>query len=121
MKDATLLIVSLWIAIPALIIVLFYPLLKRKVKRNGLYGFRIAATMSSDKAWYELNEYAGKWMIRYSITLPLIGALLLFSEFGTTRGQVWWLLCVPIAVHLVSICHILVYAWFGYDPGSPSE
>ncbi len=39
------------------------PLVKRKIKMNGLYGIRIAKAFESEDNWYSINEYGGRQLI----------------------------------------------------------
>ena len=39
------------------------PLVKRRVKMNYLYGFRIPKAFESEENWYGINEYGAKQMI----------------------------------------------------------
>ena len=43
-----------------LIIGISIPLVKRKIKMNRFYGFRIRKAFESDEIWYDLNAYGGK-------------------------------------------------------------
>lgn len=54
------------------------PLYFRKVKRNGLYGFRIEKTLSDDKYWYPTNEIAGKWFVISGIFIAFLSIVLNF-------------------------------------------
>jgi hypothetical protein len=58
-----------------LLIILSIPLLFRWVPRNGLYGFRVPATLRSDAVWYEVNARSARHFI-------LLGALLVALDFA---------------------------------------
>ena len=36
------------------------PMIQRKVRPNGWYGFRTPKTFRSERIWYAANEYAGR-------------------------------------------------------------
>jgi hypothetical protein len=56
------------------------PLIRRRVRPNGLYGLRIPATFANESIWYEANAKSGRdflWLgialIVLAVTLPVIG------------------------------------------------
>lgn len=42
------------------------PLIYRKIPMNHFYGIRIQASFASEARWYELNEFGGRCMARWS-------------------------------------------------------
>ena len=58
---ATLL--TLYLASGVLLMLLSLPLLWGKVPPNGLYGFRVRATLDNPNVWYPANKYAAKRML----------------------------------------------------------
>lgn len=48
------------LACNALFALVSLPLVFRKIPRNGFYGYRTRATLSSDFMWYEANAYFGR-------------------------------------------------------------
>ena len=46
-----------------LLSLLSIPLIRRKIKPNGLYGFRTPSTMENAELWYKVNEYAGRRLL----------------------------------------------------------
>jgi len=56
-------------------ILLSIPLVAKKIPMNGLYGFRISKSFTSDENWYKINAYGGKQLIRWSSLLICIGIL----------------------------------------------
>jgi uncharacterized membrane protein len=53
-------IIFLYAGLGLLLAALSIPLVQRKIKRKGFYGFRVPKTLSSDEIWYDANAYAGK-------------------------------------------------------------
>ncbi len=53
------------------------PLILRRIKPNGLYGFRVPATLNDPQLWYKVNEYAGR---RFLVTglITAIGSIILY-------------------------------------------
>ena len=43
------------------------PLMAGKIGPNGLYGFRVKATMENPQLWYAVNKYAGRRLLAAGI------------------------------------------------------
>lgn len=59
------------------------PLAQRRIRRNGLYGFRIHATLQSDTIWYPVNERGGRHLVMLGgalLFLALISLIFLGNE-----------------------------------------
>jgi len=56
MDDKTLLLV-IYLIMGVLLIGLSIPLMRNKIKPNGLYGFRVAKTMNNPDIWYAVNHH----------------------------------------------------------------
>lgn len=54
------------------------PLMRRRVKMNAYYGFRIRKSFESEKTWYAINAYAGKQGLLWSIPMFLAGLACFF-------------------------------------------
>lgn len=70
------------IAVGIVLIAVSIPLVRRKIKPNYGYGFRIAKAFESEENWYRINEYGGRQMIRWSAVLVLIGVVALLIPLG---------------------------------------
>src|SRR5947199_10677475 len=68
----------------AVMCVLAVPLMRRRIKPNGLYGLRVPATFADEWVWYEANARAGRDLVGLGVVLAL-GAFVLPS-FGLARG-----------------------------------
>jgi uncharacterized membrane protein len=66
----------MYVGFGLLLAALSVPMILRKVKPNGLYGFRIPATLRDPKLWYEANAYAGKYLLATSLLFVLAAVLL---------------------------------------------
>lgn len=66
-----------------ILMILAYPMFKKKVSPNGFYGFRTKKTLSDKKIWYEANKIAGRDLIIASILILIILPILFFygSQF----------------------------------------
>ena len=83
-----------------LLIAIAVPMVKRKVPRNPMYGFRTPKTLSRDDIWYKANEYSGRTLIVVGIVTALTAlvlapiphiskdayALLCLAGFATSMG-----------------------------------
>lgn len=65
----------------ALIAFVSLPLIRGRIGRNYLYGFRTPKTLESDDVWYPANRYAGRELLRAGLVLAL-GALVLLPFAG---------------------------------------
>lgn len=65
----------------ALFILLSIPLLKRKIKMNDWYGFRLIKAFESEQKWYDINEYGARIMLKWSLFLFFSGILAFFIKF----------------------------------------
>lgn len=62
----------------ALFIALSVPLIKRKVKPNGWYGFRTPRTLSDPEVWYPVNEFGGRRFLWVGVTEMVVALVLFF-------------------------------------------
>jgi uncharacterized membrane protein len=54
------LLLALYCGASFLMMVLAIPLIQRRVKPNGWYGFRFPRTLSDERVWYEVNAHFGR-------------------------------------------------------------
>ena len=59
----------------AVAILLALPLILRKVPMNRVYGIRIPQAFVSDRNWYAINAYGGRWLLGMGGLLIVVGAL----------------------------------------------
>jgi hypothetical protein len=76
----------LYLTSGVLLITLSIPLLRGKIKPNGLYGFRVKTTLENPELWYAVNRYTARWLLASGFTL-IIAALVLFFVPGLTVDQ----------------------------------
>ncbi len=79
-------ILLLYVAIGLLLVVVCLPLIKRKIKPNGLYGFRVPQTLNDPDVWYAVNAHFGRRLLVTGIATTL-AALLFYRVPGLDRGQ----------------------------------
>jgi hypothetical protein len=59
------------------------PLILGKIPPNGLYGFRIPATMENSQLWYKVNTYSGKRLLVVGLG-SAIGSIILYYTVNTS-------------------------------------
>ena len=52
-----------------------WPLIKRKVRMNSFYGFRIKAAFESEQNWYDINAYGGRLLFGLGFLILATGLL----------------------------------------------
>ncbi len=57
------------------------PLARRRIRPNALYGFRTPKTLSSERVWYESNEFFGHVMGR-TMAISAVLQVLAFALAG---------------------------------------
>jgi hypothetical protein len=68
-------------AFAAFFILIAIPLIKHKIPRNGLYGFRTKTTLSCDEIWYPANAYFGRsFAIANVVTILAMTVLYLIRD-----------------------------------------
>ena len=95
------------IAAGLLVIALAIPLILRRVPMNHVYGVRIRQSFESDEAWYDINEYGGKWLLAYGIVLVVYG--IAARPYAPPAQSIWslvyvvapFLLVIPMLVMIV--------------------
>ena len=74
---------AMYMVIGVLFIALGIPLAARRVPPNGLYGYRVPATVNDPKVWYPVNETCGRWMV--ATGLATIAATWGFERAGLMK------------------------------------
>jgi hypothetical protein len=57
------LMVGMFIGTGLLLSIISVPMILKKIKPNGLYGFRVKKTLENPDIWYAVNCYSGKWLL----------------------------------------------------------
>lgn len=55
------------------------PLILRKIPPNGLYGFRVPATLKDSNLWYRVNEYAGRRFLVVGLGTAVSASILYYT------------------------------------------
>lgn len=64
------------------------PLITKKMKPNWWYGFTFQSLINDEKLWYEVNEYGGWQLLKWS--LPLVTAGIISVSIPETFFQDWY-------------------------------
>jgi hypothetical protein len=95
------------VAAHLLLIALAVPMIRGKVKPNGLYGFRIPLTLDNPQIWYPANRYAG-WLLLAWALISLVATLGLpfLPGMDLDRYAVWLLV-----FDLVGLAVVFLLSW----------
>ena len=59
------------------------PLIRGRIGPNRTYGVRTRAAFASEEAWYAINRFGGRELLRWSVPVALVGlAAFVFSGLG---------------------------------------
>ena len=94
------------LAIGIVFIGLGIPLVRGRVRRNVVYGYRTRRTMSDDRIWYPVNMMLGLWLIWAGALAAVIGVLLLLLRNSDDAarlvlgiGIIALLLCLAMGIY----------------------
>ncbi len=90
-----------------LMIAIAEPLIRRKIKPNPWYGFRLRATLEDPVIWYEVNAAGGRGLRRAGAGITL-SALILYLIPGLSTDA-YALLCTAVMVVLMTICLVAAF------------
>ena len=62
------------------------PLVLKKIPPNGIYGFRVRATIENPHLWYMVNAYAGKRLVAVGLGTA-IGTIILYFVSSSNVEQ----------------------------------
>lgn len=79
------------------------PLVRGRVRRNGVYGYRIPTTMRDDRVWYPVNTLMGLWLIWAGSLAGVIGVLLLVLRNRDDAARLVLGLGVPALILCLAI------------------
>lgn len=86
------------------------PLVLRKVPMNRLYGIRVPQAFVSDRNWYAINAYGGRWLL--AMGLLLIGVGIFGGDLAPPPESPWapLYLVLPLLVLAPMLGFIRAYA-----------
>jgi len=91
-----------YVAAGLLLIALSVPLIRRKVRPNAWYGFRVPQTWSDPDTWYAANAYAGKYLFGVGVISGL--AAVGFYRFPGITLDAYALTCAGVILAALVIC-----------------
>jgi uncharacterized membrane protein len=96
-------LVILFCASGLLLAGLAIPLILRRIPPNGLYGFRVKATMENPEIWYPVNVFAGKWLLGIGLVTTVAAvALTLIPDLGIDE-YAYLLLGIWLVIFVIGI------------------
>lgn len=95
-------ILYLYLGSSLLLVVLSIPMILRKVPPNLLYGFRVRKTLEDREVWYDVNAYAGKWLLATGLGSSLCSVVIYFIP-GLSIDK-YALACLGAFSVLLAIC-----------------
>jgi hypothetical protein len=104
---ATLL--ALYVGAGLLLIGLSVPLIRRKVRPNAWYGFRVRQTLASPDIWYATNAYAGKCLLMVGV-ITVLTAVGLYRVPGITLDA-YALACAGISLAALAVCGVQCFRY----------
>jgi phosphatidylglycerophosphate synthase len=87
-----------------------WPLIKRKVRMNSFYGFRIKAAFESEQNWYDINAYGGRLLFGLGILIIITGLLGILLPLKLWLTYALISLVVIIVGLVISLVKTLRYA-----------
>ena len=94
-----MLLVGIFAFCAGVIIVLALPMMRGRVRPNGLYGLRTAATFADESVWYEANARSGFELLLLGVLLLVLAvALPFFGLAHAAYGLTWSVVAVIGAV-----------------------
>ena len=104
---ATLLI--LYVVAGLLLIALAVPLIRRKVRPNAWYGFRVRQTFADPDIWYAANAYAGKYLLGTGVITVLVAGTF-YRALGISRDA-YALACAGVILTALAVCVIQCFRY----------
>lgn len=92
-----------WVGLGLLMAVIGVPLLLRKIKPNGLYGFRTARTLADPRIWFEVNAVLGRDLI--VLGAALVATTLVFWVAGAADHG------VLLGLFLIGLAASTLHGW----------
>lgn len=93
-----------------LLIALSIPLLRRQIKPNWLYGFRIPRTVANPDLWYDINAYSAKGLLATGVAIVI--ASILFYSVGDLSEDVYS--TAIVVVFSVGVLLTVAFSWWKY-------
>jgi hypothetical protein len=86
------------ITVALVFMLLARPLIRGRVPRNGLFGFRLRQAYESESNWLRINRFGGIRLFWWSVPLLLAGTLTLFLTLTGHPAVMLGVGCLPLIV-----------------------
>ena len=88
-----------------LFVILAIPLIRRRVRPNGLYGLRVPATFADEWVWYEANARSGQDLLILGLLLLVLALALPWIVAEIIYTFVW------IGVAVIGAVLMAIVGW----------
>ena len=78
-----------------LVVAVAVPLANRRVKMNPWYGIRIPEAFKSEERWLEINQYGGRLMFWWGISILIV------ATFGLALPKRYWIFYAFAALGII--------------------
>jgi hypothetical protein len=102
-------LLAFYVGAGLLLIGLAVPLIRRKVRPNGWYGFRVRQTLADPDVWYAANAYAGNCPLVVGV-ITVLTAVGLHRVPGITL-EAYALACGGIILTALAVCVIQCFRY----------
>ena len=85
------------------------PLILRRIPPNGLYGFRVKATLENPELWYAVNAYAGWRLLAGGVSCVAAALGLTLVPSLTLDGYALGCLAVTGTVIVIGLLQSVLY------------
>ena len=83
------------------------PLIYRKIPMNRIYGIRLRESFRSEQNWYDVNEYGGRALARWSVAIIVVGIAGFFVPISRVNDYVLAAVLVSIGSVLAALIQML--------------
>jgi len=87
------------------------PLILHKIPPNGMYGFRLPATLDNPNLWYKANAYAGRRFLVVGLGTAMGAIILYFTSKSDVNVYALSCLGLFLALFLWGLITSLLYVW----------
>jgi hypothetical protein len=102
-------LLSLYVGTGLLLSALSIPLILRRIPPNGLYGFRVKATLENPDLWYAVNAYSGWRLLAAGLSAVVAAVGLAFVPGLTLDGYALSCLAVMGFVLTIGLVQSVLY------------
>ncbi len=101
------LLVVMFVGTGLLLAALAIPLIQRRIRPNGWYGFRTPSTLRDPELWYDANAYTGRLLLVYGVVVVISAILAALIPDITIDGYSM----VMLVVTMFGISVLLFLCW----------